>query len=318
MALNAASGNNPLLHPDFVAASLYAFGTGHELLAVLGSPGDVTAFAILTSQGPGRWHTFQPSQAPMGFWLQKSGLALEDMLRSLVRALPGKALLLSITQQDPDVLPRPTESSHMRTLDYIPTARITVSGRFEDYWSARGKNLRHNMKRQRNRLAKLDIATRLSVTTEPAQISEAIADYGKLETSGWKADEGTAVARDNAQGKFYQDLLQRFAASGAARVYRYFFNDSLVAMDLCIDHAGTLVILKTAYDENQKEFSPAMLMRQDAFDGIFHEGRTQRIEFYGRVMDWHTKWSDEIRTMYHLNYYRWPLLATLHRSFARR
>jgi hypothetical protein len=36
------------------------------------------------------------------------------------------------------------------------------------------------------------------------------------------------------------------------------------------------------------------------------------------VMEWHTRWTDEIRTMYHLNGYRWPVLGRLHALAARR
>ncbi len=28
-------------------------------------------------------------------------------------------------------------------------------------------------------------------------------------------------------------------------------------------------------------------------------------------MEWHTKWSDEVRTLYHATTYRWPLVAKL-------
>jgi len=59
-------------------------------------------------------------------------------------------------------------------------------------------------------------------------------------------------------------------------------------------------------------------MREDATRGLFDEARFERIEFYGRVMEWHTRWTDEIRTMYHLNGYRWPVLGRLHALAARR
>ena len=31
-----------------------------------------------------------------------------------------------------------------------------------------------------------------------------------------------------------------------------------------------------------------------------------RIEFYGRV-SWHTKWTDEVRKLYHVNVYSWEV-----------
>jgi hypothetical protein len=90
-------------------------------------------------------------------------------------------------------------------------------------------------------------------------------------------------------------------------------------MDLCVEGGGCIVILKTAYDEALgPQLSPALLMREEATRGLFDAGRFERIEFYGRVMEWHTRWTDEIRTMYHLNGYRWPWLGRLHALAARR
>jgi hypothetical protein len=71
-------------------------------------------------------------------------------------------------------------------------------------------------------------------------------------------------------------------------------------------------VLKTAYDESiGNGLSPALLMREEATRAIFGAGRVARIEFYGRVMEWHLRWTDEVRVMYHLNAYRWPWLGRL-------
>ena len=43
-------------------------------------------------------------------------------------------------------------------------------------------------------------------------------------------------------------------------------------------------------------------MRQEIFKQLFDDGMLKRIEFYGKVMDWHTKWADEMRTIYHINH----------------
>ena len=140
-----------------------------------------------------------------------------------------------------------------------------------------------------------------------------LADYGRLESAGWKADIGTAIHPDNGQGRFYQSVLESFCRRGAARMYRYWFNDRVVAMDLCIEGGDHLVILKTTYDESIKDgSSPAFLLRQDQFEQIFTEARFKAIEFYGKVMDWHLKWTGEVRTLFHVNAYRFDSLAYLH------
>jgi CelD/BcsL family acetyltransferase involved in cellulose biosynthesis len=313
--LHGASAGSPLLAADFVEALLAVFGTGREVLAWHEHGGQLDAMAILAPSRAGIWHTFQPSQAPVGLWLQRGAEAPAGLLRPLLHKLPGPGLVLGLTQCDPMLMQRPANSATVRTLDYIQTARITINGAggFDAYWEARGKNLRNNLKKQRNRLRQDGIETRLEICREPHQMAQAVADYGRLEGSGWKAAGGTAVDAGNAQGRFYRAMLKAFAARGAASVYRYWLGSELAAMDLCVEGGGCIVVLKTAYDESMaRQLSPALLMREEACRGLFEEGRFERIEFYGRIMEWHLRWTDEVRTMYHLNSYRWPGLAQLH------
>lgn len=310
--INANGGNTPLLDPDFVAPLIKEFATGNELLAIYGDNTGSQAMSLLVRRKPGTWETFQPSQAPLGCWVSEPSLPLEHLLRSLLKTLPGMSLVVGITQQDPELMSRPDDSGAMVTLDYIQTARITINNSFDKYWAARGKNLRHNMKRQRNRLEKEGITPRLEIFTQPHEVELAINSYGWLESAGWKSGVGTAIHPDNSQGRYYSKMLERFARTGEARVYCYWYNDKLVAVDLCIQRNGVLVILKTTYDESQTT-SPAFLMRREYFKQIFDVGQIKRIEFYGKLMEWHTKWSDEARTLYHVNFYRWPFLNRLHR-----
>ena len=312
-ALHARCQASPMLAVEFVQPLITEFGTGRQYLASCAHDGRTVAMALVEARGRGSWALFQPAQAPIGLWLQESGLALEPLLASLVAALPGPALLFGLTQCDPDLLPRPAEGGKLRTLSYIDTAKITLAGSFENYWNGRGKNLRANLKKQRARLDKEGVALRLQVSHLPGEVAAAVADYGRLESAGWKAGGGTAVAADNAQGRYYQAMLEGFCRRGAGSIYRYWFGEQLVAMDLCIEDAAQIIVLKTSYDESVPgNLSPTLLMREEACRQLFDEGRFARLEFYGKVMEWHTRWTDEVRTLYHVNYYRWPVLARLH------
>lgn len=318
-ALHRAAGASLLLAHDFVAPLLDAFGTGKELLAICERDGVPVAMALVTPSRRGSWTTFQPAQAPLGLWLQQPGLELDALLAGLVRALPGFPLILGLTQMDPALMPRPRATAQLATLDYIETAKVTLAGSFDDYWQARGKNLRSNLKKQRARLDKDGVALTLQVSRDPSAMAQAVADYARLESSGWKEGCGTAVHADDAQGRYYRAMLEALCRRGAGRVYRYYFDERLVAMDLCIEDGACIVVLKTAYDETvPKQFSPTLLMREEATRALFEEARLGRIEFYGRVMEWHLRWTDEVRTMYHVNYYRWPGLRRLHAMHERR
>jgi CelD/BcsL family acetyltransferase involved in cellulose biosynthesis len=310
---NAETCASPLLQPEFVQPLITEFSTGKELLALCGSGGTITAMAIMAPRGPGKWDTFQPSQAPIGMWMHRPGTDVAAALAALARSLPGFPLALGLTQRDPALEPRPDDGASIKTVDYIQTARIRIEGSFDEYWSARGKNLRTNLKKQRAKLLKDGITTRLEVLRAPQDVATAIADYGRLESTGWKAGIGTAVSADNTQGRFYQSMLENFCARGAGSILRYWFDDRVVAMNLCIEGYGCVVVLKTAYDESiGSQFSPAFLMREETCQQLFDEQKFATLEFYGRVMEWHLRWTDDIRTMYHLTSYRWPALRQIH------
>lgn len=309
--LNLQGPNSPLLDSRFVMPLLNYFGTGEECLAIAGSADSPVAMAIVSKAKFGVWSTFQPGQAPVGLWLHAADIPVGELLSSLASCLPNRVLVLGLTQQDPTISPRPKDQSHLSALDYIQTAHIDINQSFDDYWASRGKNLRHNLKRQRNRLVREGIDTRLEVFSQPGDMALAVRQYGEMESSGWKGQVGSAVHAENVQGRFYVDCLSAFAATGQCRVYRYYYNDKVVASDLCVLGNAVIIILKTTYDETIVDSSPTMLMRQEMFQAIFEDKAIRRIEFYGKVMDWHTKWSDNFRMMYHINYYPWAVFKIL-------
>jgi hypothetical protein len=325
-ALNAAGPRLPFFDARFIAAALDAFG--HPgLRLVVGQDAHGVGAIGLFDPGPRlgwqarwqtswqtSWHTWQPSQLPLGAWLARPGGSPHHAARAVMRALPGLPLCVGFTQQDPQLTPRVEGPGH--SLDYVATARVMIEGRFEDYWAARGKNLRHNVKRQHAKLAAQGQHARLDCLTARETMAEAIHQYGTLEAASWKAAQGTAITPDNAQGRFYRDLLERFADTAQARVYRYCIDEAVVAMDLCLTQGEALVMLKTACADTLPGLSPAVLMHHDVFATLFDQGEISRVEFFGKVMEWHTRWTEDTRMLYHANFYRPHWLGRLKNRLA--
>lgn len=312
--LNGLRMNLPFMSAAAMGAALAAFGVGEERLFICRQGDRVVAMFLLVPQGRWRWTTFQPSQIPLGAWVAEPALNVQTLARSLVQGPLGACLALSITQIDPLVEPRIADGPNTQHSDYVDTAWIDIEGSFADYWAARGKNLRQNLRKQRNKLAAEGIQTRKQLLTAPDQMAAALARYGALESSGWKADKGTSIHPDNAQGRFYTQLFVEAATRGEAVIYEYLFDDRTVAMNLGLLRDGVLVVLKTTYDESIKLFSPASLLREEELQDFFADGRVRRIEYYGSVMDWHSKLTDDKRGLHHLTHYRWPFLKKLAES----
>ncbi len=304
----------PLLHPDLLRTALRFFGNDSTRLYTCSHAGEVIAAAVLESIDVFRVRTFQPSQAPIGFWLQHPDANTDALLEALHRALKPGVVLVSITKQDPYLLTPPTRSKRLSPSDYIDTARITIDTPWEAYWKSRGANLRHNLKRAKAKLAGTGKSFSMRTVIEPSEMSAAVRTYGEIESGSWKASEGTAVSGANDQGRFYTAVLEKFAQRGRARCYQLLIDGQVAATDLCVRGDDEIVVLKTTFDDRYREYSPAFLMRKAAFENLFLESWCKRIEFYGRVMDWHLRWTDEVRRMYHISYFRYSAVLRLRES----
>ena len=106
-------------------------------------------------------------------------------------------------------------------------------------------------------------------------------------------------------------------------------NEKVIAADLCVVRGEALILLKIAYDEAFERYSPSTLLRREFMRDLLRHGTAEgrdsspqhahpgmpgpvrRVEFFGRLMDWHRRWTGEQRSLYHLTTFRWRWLAKL-------
>jgi len=310
--LNKTLANLPILNATFIQSCIDVFANGNEKLAIGKENDAIVAMTILNQTSKLTWETFQPSQAPVGLWLCPTEKQ-EKALQSLIRKLPGFVLKLDILHQDPSIYPRPS-GNKISIKDYIETGKITFDQEFDTYFANLGKNQRQNYNKAHNRLRKQDINVQLVIETEPEKMRECIAQYGELESKSWKNELGTAIHIDNEQGKFFHDIMQEFAKNDNAEVWKYYYDDNLVAVDLCVKNGDVIIILKTTFDSEYARYAPAICMKLDALKRFFSEKPVGRIEFFGKMLEWHKRVKSEPRTMYHYSYFRYAFIRLLKKA----
>jgi len=317
-SLNRRQGDHVLLDSDFVSALLRHFGSDGVRIAV-NQNSKRLAMALLVSTRWGLWETFQPSQAPIG--LIVLGYRDEAMsgLQELTRALPGYALQLAVLQQDPEfsAFPATREHASVEFVNYIRTGSLTLEGDFERYWESRSDDIKKNNTRRRRKLVEQGQLLEFVAHTDRDSVADCIREYGRLESQGWKGQQGTAITADNAQGCFYRDVMETFCGRGEGVIFELRLNNKPIASEIWIGRNGMRVNLKTTYDESLKQVSPGFLMKESLIRWAFSENGWQRLEFYGRVMDWHLKWIDGTRTLYHVNCYRNPWILRARKAVGR-
>jgi CelD/BcsL family acetyltransferase involved in cellulose biosynthesis len=77
----------------------------------------------------------------------------------------------------------------------------------------------------------------------------AVEDFLRLEASGWKGREGTAMASDPAEAGFFRSMCEAFARSGALELLSLEVAGQPLAMQCNLLAGDTLFCFKVAYDE---------------------------------------------------------------------
>lgn len=121
----------------------------------------------------------------------------------------------------------------------MPAALAHCSGQFK-----------RNLGRQGRKLAQRGSVT-LTLARQGPELEAAFADFLRLEASGWKGGEGKASAinlHPHLLG-FYRALKDRFSPTRNCLISLLQLNGVTIAAQFCLQSAGTLYILKMAYDE---------------------------------------------------------------------
>lgn len=309
-----------MLDGVFIDSLLRHFGKQKTLLAIGRQGQSLVAMLLLhgNPRGPGVWASFLPSQIQIG-----PSLAPNDLdLSSLFAALPGYAVELDLLCNDPrfgDL--RCTPGKPVRALRHALTMSVDLRGSFDDYWAQRPRKLIQNMRRYLRRLQSEGGAERVVVVQRPCDMPAAVERYASLESSGWKGREGTAVGSGNAQGRFYAEVMQQFAAQDEALVYELWLGDELLASRMVLLRNGMAIMLKTAFHEQFERLAPGRVLLLRTLDDLFRRLPGGVVEFYTNADADLLAWSTSQRWINHVSLYRhrgMPVLYGLLRRGTRR
>ena len=91
-------------------------------------------------------------------------------------------------------------------------------------------------------------------------------DFLAMEASGWKGTAGTALACRAGDAAFYQEVVDRFGASGRLHLYSLEVGDNKLAMSTNLIASDTLYAWKIAYSECFARHGPGALLQWKIFD----------------------------------------------------
>jgi hypothetical protein len=294
--------SNPYFDSNFIEPLLAYFATGKERLCVHRRGADVDGLVIISPYNLGKWSLFLQDQVQIAPIL----LRCPENLKSLLYSLRGFSLGLDLPCQDSMYSPLPDalESLLWKPVPHAHTISVSLNGNFEEYFASRSKGFRYNIKRRFKKVKEAGVTIRIKRVTEFEEMQAAVSRFGNIETMGWKGVSGTAVHADNIQGKFYTDVMKNFAKLGKACIYELYFDNTLVAMELCIASSHMLILLKTTHDESQSSFSPGRLLLYLLLEDQFLTKWVKKVEFYTNADINELAWATHDRWINHYLLFR--------------
>lgn len=301
---------HPFRDSRFVDAMLRHFGDGSVRLCIHRTDGRVDGMLLLCPRRFGIWTQFVPDQAQAAPPL----LERSDMLRELFPALSPFAWAIELMCQDPHFAPAGLihEGATTRLKQHVLTMNVELDGGFGEYWEGRSRKLVQNLRRYQRRIEQECGAPELRVTRDAAEMAAAVARYAQLESMGWKGQEGTAVNVDDAQGRFYTEIMERFAETGQAEVIEYWLGEKLIASRMVATGAGMAIMLKTAYDETLSKYAPGRLLLKDLLQRMFEQGNEHVVEFYTHATQDQLAWATGRRHIVHAMLFHRPCQGRLY------
>lgn len=155
----------------------------------------------------------------------------------------------------------------------------------------------------RKRAKKIEATSFERVTVYDAR---AVQDLFRLESSGWKAGEGTSIASSAATMAFYADLIAELARTGQLSLCFLRSGDKRIAVQLAAEDDRTCYLLKTGYDPEYRNLGAGhLVIYQFALDA--RERGKQVVDLCGTECDAKACWTDLASQRVNIRVYRGAL-----------
>jgi CelD/BcsL family acetyltransferase involved in cellulose biosynthesis len=146
--------------------------------------------------------------------------------------------------------------------------------------------------RRRQRKLEEEGGLRLISTTEadPTELER----FYQLESTGWKGEEGTAIACAAETRMFYDGVARSATRFGYLSLYRLDCGDRTVAMHYGLNYGGRYFLLKPAYDEHFSHGAPGHVITSEVLRELLAQG-VKEFDFLMPQMEWKREWATAAR-----------------------
>jgi CelD/BcsL family acetyltransferase involved in cellulose biosynthesis len=274
----------PFLQPGWFSAWWGAFGAGRPEIVVLRRPDGPVAALLPLRRRLGRvlsstnWHT------PQYGMLAADPEAAAALATTLFERRPFELSLGFVdgTAPELDLYRSAAEAAGYRVLERTMqrSPYVVTTGSWDTFARERlSRNRRSQLGRARRRLER-EGRVELELADGRERLEEVLTEAFRIEASGWKGTNGTAITSRPETRRFYRDVARWAAAEGWLRVAFLRLDGRAMATMLLLETNRTLHYLKGGYDPSFDRFSPGAILLGSVIEHAFAHD-IDRVELLG-------------------------------------
>jgi CelD/BcsL family acetyltransferase involved in cellulose biosynthesis len=286
----------PFLRPGWFAAWQRAYGRGELRLLSVRDGADLAGVLPLRSAGRATLsatNTHSPLYAPV-----TTG---PDAERALAAELVARCRhRLELAYVDPattwyaalDAALR-SDGRRLQVTPMIRSPYVSLDDSEDGYPASLPRRFLKDLRRRRRRLEERGLVD-VTVHDGVAGLDAALREFVALESSGWKAEEGTAIASREANGRFYAEIADWAARRGWLRLAFLRLDGRPIAAELDLQCGGAVHALKSGFDPEYRVFGPGHLLTHECLAAAASE-RLAFYEFLGTDEPYKMSWTGTTR-----------------------
>lgn len=183
---------------------------------------------------------------------------------------------------------------------------VPVQGTWQDYLAGLSSKRRYDLRRARKRSGGSEqIALRIE-HPEPRQVPELLDLALRIEAASWKGRRGSALRDDSRMRGFFERYLSACASRGTLQMSFLHIAGAPCAMQIAIEAARRIWVLKIGYDESYARCSPGIQLMMGVLQDTFERGLAG-YELLGSDEPWIRPWAPGSHEYCALIGYPWSL-----------
>lgn len=275
----------PFLRAGWIDAWWRAFGSGTLDVRALRRNGELVGVLPLVRgrggvQAPVNWHTPEYGAT----------VADDEAARELYDAAFGErptyAFLRFLDAEDTvPVAAARAAGFHVQVRTIQESPFLPLAGG----WDALPRPREKEMQRRWDKLEALG-GLEFAVCRDTSALEEGIA----IEGSGWKTEQGTAIASRADTHAFYTDIARWAEERGILRLFFLRVGGRAVAFEMGLEDVGRFFFIKGGYDPEFRSHAPGLLIMRQIIRWSCEQG-LESFEFLGAPDKAKLEWTEQLR-----------------------